>query len=282
MRPATFQAIALLGWMERDEAVDFLLNKCFFAPALERNQAVETWEDYRHRVDELPCRPIVPPRRRMLTPQESNWERIFLDFVHHNGATNVRSVVKVDLMTLIVHQKIILTERAAEYIPRLQTAQQWRETALPRQPERFQCQAGYRNMGVRTEIDMDLPDGEWMLLPSNCNGEFHLKPAPALRHVTATMLDVDRMLLWSGYHRSYARVLIAQPEGREAPAVVALAENVVAAPTAGGETQFDRLVRGARPAFFADFFDDRLFIRVNLLRKRAQMQIRSQIVWLDP
>jgi hypothetical protein len=89
------------------------------------------------------------------------------------------------------------------------------------------------------------------------------------------------MLLWSGYHRSYARALSAQPEGIEAPALVALAENVVAPPIAGSETPFDRLVRGPRPPFFADFFDDRLFISVNLRRRRAQMRIRSEIAWID-
>jgi hypothetical protein len=281
MPPTTLEAIALLGWMEEDEAVDFLVNRCVFDPPVDQTRARQKWEEYHARVNALPRGCITAPTRKMLTPQEKNWERGFLDFVHRNGAQNVRSLVKVNLSDLVVHQKIVLTGRAELYKARLQSSQAWRETALPMQPEKFQSQVAFRNMGFRAEADIDIPDGEWFLLPSNCNGEFHLRPAPALRHVTVTMIDQDRMLLWAGYHRSYARAIMAQPEGREFPVLVALAENVVVAPIAGMETPFDRLVRGARPPFFADFFDDRLFIRVNLLRKRPRMQIRSEIVWLD-
>jgi hypothetical protein len=267
--------------MEREEAIEFLRDRCFFEPRLGENQCLEIWNDYRHRVEALEERRIAVPRRRMLTPQEGNWERRFLDFVHSNGSTNVRSLIKVNLMELVVHQKIILTARSADYAARLLNAGAWRELALPVSQQQFNYQTAYRNMGSRAEVDMDIPDGEWFLVPSNCRGEFHLRAAPALRHVTVTQPEPDRMLLWAGYHRSYARALRDQPDGMESPALVALAENVVSPPIAGNETPFDRLVRGLRPPFFGDFFDDRLFIRVDLLRRRPQMRIRSEIAWID-
>lgn len=280
MAPATLSAIALLGWMERDEAVEFLRERCFFDSPLDEAEALTVWEDYRHRVEALGERSIVLPESRTLTPEEKDWERRFLSFVRAAGA-NVRSVLKVNLMELVVHQKFILTGRAVEYASKLTNAKAWMELALPTQPDIFQANATARQSGVRVEMDIDVPHGEWLLTPCVCNGELHLKPGPTLRHVTVIQPQADRLLLWSGYHRSYARALIAHPDGTELPALVALAENVVSAPMAGRETAFDRLVRGPRPPFFTDFFDERLFMRVALRRKRFQMQIRSDVAWVD-
>jgi hypothetical protein len=280
MAPATLSAIALVGWMERDEAMDFLRNLCFFDPPLDESGALAVWHDYRHRVDALGDRPVVLPKKRMMDPEEKDWERRFLTFARGAGAT-VKSVVKVNLMELIVHQKSVLIGRSEEYAAKLVNARAWRELALPIGPDTFPIKANTRIGGTKTEVDIDIPHGEWALSPCVCNGELHMKPAPALRHVTVIEVEPDRLLLWSGYHRSYARALIAQPDGRGLPALVALAENVVSPPIAGKETPFDRLVRGRRPPFFADFFDERLFMRVALRRRRPQMQIRSDIAWID-
>ncbi len=132
---------------------------------------------------------------------------------------------------------------------------------------------------------MDIPHGEWLLLSGSVNGEFCLKPAPALRYVTVTQPEVDRMLLVAGYHRAYAWILnqnqTAGGDGTECPALVALTENLVSPVIPGNETAFDRLIRGVRPAFLADFFDECLFMRVNLLRKRYQFQVRAGIAQID-
>jgi hypothetical protein len=280
MAPATLCAIALVGWMEREEAIEFLRDRCYFDNPPCEAEALAIWEDYRGRVQALDARPIVIPKRRTMNPGEKNWESQFLKFVRGAGA-NVKSVVKVNLMELVVHQKFILTDRANAYAAQLRNANAWRELALPVRPDTHQIMLCAKQSGVKVEVDIDIPHGEWLLAPCVCNGEFHLKPGPALRHVTVIQPEPDRLLLWSGYHRSYARALIAHPDGIELPALVAFAENVVVPPIAGNETAFDRLVRGPRPPFFADFFDDRLFMRVALRRKRFQMQIRSEVAWID-
>lgn len=283
--PATLEAIALLGWMERDEALDFLRSRCVFDPPLTENQAVTTWEPYRQRVEALPPRQIVVPRRRMMNPDDKDWERKFLAFSRGAGA-KVKSAVKIDLLELIVHQKWILTGRAAGYGPRLRNARAWKEICLPIQPERQQFNMTIRtsDFGLKTEIDIDIADGEWLFpVLKDQNGELFMKPGPALKYVTVTQPEPDRMMLLSGYHRCYAWALNerAAGDGTECPALVALAENVVAPVIPGNETAFDRLIRGVRPALFADFFDERFFMRVFLLRKRYEMQIREQIAQID-
>jgi hypothetical protein len=276
------EAIALLGWMEQDEAIDFLCNRCVFDPALDRAQAVAMWQEYRQRVDALPARAITTPQRRNMSPQDRDWERRFLDFTRQAGG-NARCVVKVNLFELVVHQKHILTDRAAEYGARLHDSRAWNQICLPIQPEQHQVQVNFRtrDFGLATDIDIDVPDGEWLLLPRNCNGEFHIKPGPALKYVTVTEIEPDRLLLLAGYHRSFARALRAQADGTECPALVALVENVVPPVIPGNETVFDLLVRGVRAPLLADFFDERLFMRVLLRRKRYQMQIRAHIEHID-
>jgi hypothetical protein len=282
--PTTLEAVALVGWMERQEAIDFLCKHCFFDPPLTEEQAVAIWEPYRERVEALPPRTIEVPHRRMLSPDDKDWERRFLEFSRRAGA-NVKCVVKVDLLKLVVHQKWVLTCRAADYCQKFRNARAWKETCLPVEHEQQQVKFEVRSsdFGLRTEIDIDIPDGEWLFRLLNINGEAFLKPGPALKYVTVTEPQPDRMLLLSGYHRSYALVLKmkAAGDGTECPALVALAENVVPSVIPGSETAFDRLIRGDRAPLFADFFDERFAMPVLLRRKRYQMQIRAGIAQID-
>lgn len=276
------EAIVLLGWMERAEALEFLRVRCIFDPELTEDQALALWETYRQRVEALPVREVHSPKRRNMKPEDKNWERQFLQFTRQHGAS-VKSVVKVNLRELVVHQKHILVERAANYAAQLKSQKSWNQACLPTQLERFNIKMDMRfmNGGLKMEADIDLPDGEWLFRPQQCQAEMHFKAGPAFRFVTVTELVNDRVLLWSGYHRSYGWAANAQPEGTECPTLVALTENVVAPPIVGAETPFDRLVRGLRPPVFADFFDERFFIRVRLPRKKFQMQIRAEVAQID-
>jgi hypothetical protein len=281
--PMPLEAIALLGWMERDEALDFLRNTCVFDPALTEEQALALWEPYRQRVEALPARDIHSPHRKRLKPEESNWERQFLQSMRQKGV-RVRSVIKVNIHELVVHQKRILVERSARYAAQLTDQNAWNRMALPVDVERFDVPVNMRVFkgGLKLEADIDVPDSEWLFQPIQClNGEMHFKPGPAFRFVTATELENDRLLLWSGYHRSYAWATNAEPDGTECPTLVALTENTVAPPIVGIETPFDRLVRGLRPPVFADFFDERFFMHVRLPKKKFQMQIRADLAEID-
>jgi len=276
----TTEANALIGWMEEAEAVDFLTRQCAFDPALTVKDAKALWQPFRTLVDQLPPREYSSPKKKQMKPEERDWERQFLSFSRAAGA-NVKSVVKVNLFDLLVHQKWIMADRVAAYQKQLTSGKEWMSRCLPIKAETFNFQVTVRNLGLSTEVDMDIPDGEWLMTPVKCNAEFHLRPGPALRYVTVTPLDKDRLLLWAGYHRAYAWALRAHGDGEDCPALVALAENLVLPPTQGNATAFDRLVRGERAPVFGDFFDERFFVKVPLRLRRYQLQIRSNIVQTD-
>jgi hypothetical protein len=277
------ETIVLLGWMDKPDALSFLMNDCVFPEPLTEAQATAHWEDYRHRVETLPDRPVPNPKRKRLKPEESNWERQFLQFSRANGA-NVRSVIKVNLMDLVVHQLRILTARSADYAKKLTNQQQWNRLCLPNEPDTYQINWQFKTTGLKTEVEIPVPHQEWLILPvveKNTNALF-FKPAPAMKYVTAISPQDDRTVLWAGYHRSYAWAAAnVQGEAMDCPALVAFAENVVADPIDGNLSLFDRLVRGPRPPLFRDFFDESLFMRVNLKNKRFLMKITSDVIPID-
>ena len=217
-----------------------------------------------------------------MTGGEKNWERQFLQFYRDRGA-KIKSLVKVNLMELVIHQLTVVANRASDYGNQLSDSKGiWNEKCLPIREDQVQITAEMRNFGPRFEVDINLPHAEWFLNPPiPPNNALCFRPAPALRYVTVTVPEADRMVLWAGYHRSYGWAANNRGEGMDCPALVALAENLVEPPTAGNLSKFDRLVRGPRPPLFRDFFDDFLFMRIPVKRKRYQMQIRSQIVAID-
>lgn len=277
------ETIVLLGWMERDDAVTFLTKECVFPEPLTEAQAVSHWERYKQKVDELPERPIILPDRKRLKPEESNWERQFLQFTRARSG-NVKSVIKINLLDLVVHQLRVITERSADYAKRLKDKSQWNKICLPIEAENVRINPQIKLTGLKVEVEMDVPDQEWVILPfiEPPTNQFSLRPGPMLKYVTAISPEPDRMVLWAGYHRSYAWAAAnIQGDAMDCPALVAFAENVVAPPTAGNLSFFDRLVRGAKPPLFRDFFDESLFMRVALKKKRFQMQIKSDVVPID-
>jgi hypothetical protein len=101
------------------------------------------------------------------------------------------------------------------------------------------------------------------------------------RHTSVTQFG-DRMLLWAGYHRSYARMVNANPEGIERSMLVALTTDADFFVSEQSPNQGLRaVVCGLRPPLFRDFFDERFFINVRLRKKRWELQIRAQCVGVN-
>ncbi len=101
------------------------------------------------------------------------------------------------------------------------------------------------------------------------------------RHVSVTAYG-DRMILWAGYHRSYARMTSANPEAieRSLLAVLTTDADFVLSPDSPNHG-LRAMVRGLRPPLFADFLDERFFMDVRLRKKRFELQIRANIVAID-
>jgi hypothetical protein len=90
------------------------------------------------------------------------------------------------------------------------------------------------------------------------------------------------MMLWAGYHRSYARMVSMAPEAIDRSLVVALTEdgNFKVSPASPNHGEREMLT-GGRPPLFSDFFAEGFFMKVKLRKKRFELQIRAQITALD-
>src|SRR5580704_19231304 len=105
----------LLGWMDRDTAVNFLTKDCVLDQALTESEAEHKWRDYRDRAEALPERDALEPQRLQLNATEQAHAHRFLSFMHQIGARDVQEVIKVDLSKLVVHQYLVVTDRSEGY-----------------------------------------------------------------------------------------------------------------------------------------------------------------------
>ena len=87
-------------------------------------------------------------------------------------------------------------------------------------------------------------------------------------HVSVSELQ-NRTVLWAGYHRTYALAATVNPDANERSVLAALTTEAGLA-TATNQPLRDLLL-GERPALLGDFFDERLFIEVELHRKRYEL-----------
>jgi hypothetical protein len=280
--PTTLDAIVLLGQMEREQAIPFLKNDCYFEPQLTDDQIDDLWNQHRNRALQLPIRTASPPRTYQLSADEQRHANRFLAFMHQAGVSDVQQVLKLDIRKLAVHQYYVVTERSEGYRLRCADPPAWMEECLPTAFTNPQVRFTFTRQNLDSNADFELPHAEFFFGP-NSNGTFG--PVQFTRHVTVMNLGA-RMLLWAGYHRSYARVLSTPPAATEWPALVALTSNTIASPL--GQTGVapqlavsDFNVFGRRAALFEDFFVDDLFMRVKLRKKRYQLQVRSKLAALN-
>jgi len=128
-------------------------------------------------------------------------------------------------------------------------------------------------------MDVDVPHGEFAFAFNQGTSQFYIMELA--RHISVTAFQ-DRMLLWAGYHRSYAFIANTNPEGIERSLLVALTTDADFLVSAQSPNQGLRaMVCGLRPPLFRDFFDDALFMEVNLKRKRFVLQVRALCVGVN-
>src|SRR5436853_6340841 len=94
----------LLGWMDENEALTWLLKECKREAPFTENSARELWNEYRGRVSALGERTCVPPLR--LLDRSTKEEYVEHHFIQkHAKNANVLGVYKLDDPgKLIVHQ----------------------------------------------------------------------------------------------------------------------------------------------------------------------------------
>ncbi len=106
------------------------------------------------------------------------------------------------------------------------------------------------------------------------------------QHVSLTAFD-NRLLLWAGYHRTYALILASQEYPDEIERLLPAVLTTDGEAFLGAASIFPEkrdMVRGACPAFFRDFFDLDLCMSINLRKRRCQIEIdltQAKQIWVD-
>ncbi len=275
MPPQTVAAIVLLGWMERDAATRYLRDECVFDPPMTEEQAKNLWAQYRNAVEALPERDIRAPGRLLLSDAEAEGCGRFLAFHRQRGRLSpILDVVKVNPMGLVAWQNYVVLDRAQAYMEHAD-ARTWGVRtclALPGPGGNIRLRCGLNN------VTAEIPHSEFCFTYVPNSGFQIMEHA---RHVSITAFH-DRMLLFSGYHRSYARMASANPEGRERSLLAALTTDGEFLVSPDSPNQGLRaMLYGPRPPLFADFFDERFFIRVKLRKRRFELRIQAQVMAID-
>lgn len=265
------ETILLLGWMERDIALSYLCKDCVDLPPYSETEAESLWSEYRALVSALPARAAKSPERLNLTSEEKDAAEKFLAPHRAAGNSHIRDVIKVDPMGLVIHQLYMTLDKAREYMDHA-TARSWcmRECLTVRPNETKMLEGKFR----RNAAEIEIPHREFAVnfQPGNTFGIEELGA-----HVSATEFG-GRTLLWAGYHRAYARIASLKPDASDRSLLVVLSHDAdhIVAPDSPDPNLRATLI-GARPPLFADFFDDRLFLRVNLRKKRYELRIRASV-----
>lgn len=114
-------------------------------------------------------------------------------------------------------------------------------------------------MSMPNDVRVKIPHAEFIfnfINPSGQNpGGFQIQEMA--KHITATAYD-KRLLLWSGYHRSFALMTNEYPDGMDRSLVVVLTNDGEAVLSPQSPNHGVReMLRGLRPPLFADFLDER-------------------------
>jgi hypothetical protein len=263
MPPSTVGAVVLLGWMERESAIKFLLEECVFDPALTAEQATDIWVQHRRRVEALAERRIEAPARLPIPPINRQLVASFL--ARHRGP-EVLDVIKINLMGLVVYQLLVVADKADEHAQR---PEDWTAKIL------VVDRPGAR-LPIRSEdgtLKINLPHAEHMIALQP-DGAFRIQQGAGF----VSVAEIEgRLFLKAGYHRSFAfsRGTMNAPDANDRCALVVLTASLPPQLSAAFPDQGLRTtVLGSRPPLFADFFDTDLAMRVRLRKKRWEAHIK--------
>jgi hypothetical protein len=223
----------LLGWLTRDVAVAYLQNQCIFTPPLTWAEAEALWAAKQEMVEALGSRAVPTSPPLPMTPSEREASERFLSWMRRLSS-DVEGVVKLDPRWLVCRQSDISLDRASQLAEHVQAAT-WaaRNCLLP--------------PNSRTSMDFTKLDP-----------------------IGVSVIE-GRPVLWSGYHRCYARMA--------APGSAMADRSILAAVTAKGNqavaanSSLRAVVLGDRPPLLGDFLDERLFLEVELRPNRYESAV---------
>jgi len=261
-------ARALLGWMDREQALKFLMEDCLFSAPLPSRIAEEIWKFHKTVAENLPPDEPRSIRKLPLSAADLKAARKFRSW--HPDAVSVVDFVRLNPMDLVVHQLWASTAIADGYRDKV-APDKWLYTALLDPPSDSRLK--WRRDDEK--VIFDLPHSEFVLAgPVQPSGELRVSEAQGFVTVA---FHADRALLMSGYHRTFACAQRALEVANAPHGVLFGVSNYL---TAMGSAADDvlRVMEGPRPPRMADFFDERLFLPVTLRRRRYQMRVSYELV----
>jgi tetratricopeptide (TPR) repeat protein len=264
-------ARALLGWMDKEQAVKFLMEDCAFNTPLTRGTAEAVWESRKAIVENLPREEPLPLAKLPLSAADLKAARKFRS--RHEDANFLIDFVRLNPMDLVVHQLWVSTAIADGYREKV-TPDKWLRTALldPASESRLK----WRRDG--NTIIFDLPRFQYVLMgPLAPDG--HMRVSETLDFVTVAF-HANRALLISGYHRTFAAAQYCL-EAPNAPRGILFGVSNYLALMGSEADDVLNLMEEPRPPRMADFFDPRLFLPVTLRKRRYEMRVSSEVTESD-
>jgi hypothetical protein len=269
---APVRAIALLGWMDERSAVDLMTELSAQPGRLSRETARKVWLRYRRAVGYLrgssPCEAAAVA----LTTAE---ERVAGEFLRRNASAvrtgEIRGVAKLDPRPLVVHQLCVVAEHAARYAHAGAAEDLGAMRGGDLQLEAAQLKVRHRI----NEIVACVPHAEFGFAYRGDCGQFRIVELPGFASVTSIG---DRTVLWTGYHRAYARVAAARQASRAPTMLFAITTDGQRALAWGaGPPGFAGLVSAPRPPVLSDYFDPSLSAGLLLARRAYELEIRARV-----
>jgi tetratricopeptide (TPR) repeat protein len=263
---------ALLGWMNQEEAIRFLIDDCCFSPRLTCSSARDIWEAKKAIVENLQIEAPLPPPRN-LPMSAADLKAIGKFRKKYPAAEFVVDFVRLNPMDLVVHQLWISPSIAQRYREGL-TADKWLQFAFldPPSSSWLNCRRDANT------VTFDLPHSEFILAgPLQPHGELRVTEAESFITV---QLHAGQALLLRGYHRTFACARFTR-EAANAPRGVLFGVSNYFALLDGETNTAAATMELTRPPRMADFFDERLYLPVTLRKRRYEMRISCEVVEID-
>jgi len=272
--PQTVKARFLLGWMDKHEAMG-ALRACVFTPRLNSKKLMALWKHYRDKVNALAPRNVTPIVEQALSAMEVPIVQQYLAGLNAGpkAAFNPR-VIKIHPGDMVARQFQVVTERSDLYGQQMQNdltrVNHCLGIGLACNGQQFPTRL------INPKITaIDLPHFEFTLLPVGVvHGQVRCQLVEWDRYITAFSTDQGRMVLWGGYHRTYALLCqLAGDASGGAPLVTVMTGMPDVVNFLTNPSFVRDAVLGDRPALLRDFLDEELFIEVDLRKRRAEGRV---------
>lgn len=264
----TVDALVLIGWMEKEQAIAYLQQQCVFEPPLTRKQAEKLWRSRKQAVDAIPERVLQQPTRRLIP---SSSKDVAADFLRRFPSAEVVDIINIEPLSLLAHQLHVVIDVADEHAKQL-TGSEWTKVCLT--ADRPIDEKGLQGRIEDGVLKFNLPHSE-LMVGLDQDGVFRMQQGAA--YIGVCELE-GRLLLKAGYHRCFAfcRATRNEPDAKDRSLLVVLTKTVP--PKLDGQHDLRMALLSSRPPLVSDFFDETLAMRVKLRQTRYEMHIKADVV----